>query len=325
MYNSIFTNKISIAPMLDWSDRHYRYFMRKLTVKVLLYTEMVVADAIIHGHKDKLLQFTSEESPIIVQLGGSDPEKLAIASKICQDYGYDGINLNVGCPSDRVKSGNFGACLMNDPILVAKCIDKMQQSCSLPISIKHRIGLGYENNFDFLLNFINIISSAGCKDFIIHARNAILTGLSPKQNREIPILKYDYVYQIKQLFPQLNIVINGGIKTKDDIKQHLTDVDGVMIGREAYYNPYLFNDFDLEFYHHNHPIKTRYEVAYSMIEYLEQQATLNIPLHYITRHMVGLYHGKPNAKQWRFGVTQGMQRDSSIQSYLELLSNIRYS
>lgn len=324
MNRNIFHNKISVAPMLDWSDRHYRYFMRQISKQVLLYTEMIVADAIIHGDIDKILGFNVGENPIIVQLGGSDYKKLAIASKICQQYGYDGINLNVGCPSNRVKSGNFGACLMQDPLLVSDCVKAMQDSCDLPISVKHRIGLGYEYNFDFLYNFVEKIAKIGCQDFIIHARNAILNGLSPKQNREVPPLKYEYVYNLKQLFPNLNIIINGGIKIKEDINNHLQQVDGVMIGREAYYNPYLFNDFDNTFYVGNQTlIKTRKEVAYAMVDYLQLENKLNnTPLHYITRHMVGLYHGMPNAKYWRFGVTQLIQKDNSIDCYLKLLANL---
>jgi tRNA-dihydrouridine synthase A len=318
----VFQNKISIAPMLDWSDKHYRYFMRQISKQVLLYTEMIVADAIIYGDNNKILGFNNLENPVVVQLGGSDPKKLASASKICQKYGYNGINLNVGCPSSRVKSGNFGACLMNEPLLVGDCIKAMQDSCDLPISIKHRIGLGYDYNFDFLCDFVAKIAKVGCHDFIIHARNAILNGLSPKQNREIPPLKYEYIYQLKQLFPNLNIIINGGIKTKDEINKHLQEIDGVMIGREAYYNPYLFIDFDNEFYFNDNLIKTRKEIAYSLLNYLELQAKMNVPLHYITRHMVGLYYGMPNAKYWRFGVTQLIQQNNSIDCYLKLLANL---
>ena len=310
--------------MLDWSDRHFRYFMRQISKNVLLYTEMVVSDAIIHGNRDKLLQIAPTESPVIIQLGGSDPRKLAIATQICQDYGYSGINLNVGCPSNRVRSGNFGACLMADPNLVAKCFEAMNSVSNLPISIKHRTGLGYQYSFEFLYNFVRIVSGAGCRDFIIHARNAILDGLSPKQNRDVPPLCYDYVYQLKQLLPSLNIIINGGIKTKEAIKHHLNHVDGVMIGREVYHNPYLFADFDLEFYNQHQTIKTRQQIANAMIDYLEYQSKLNVPLYHITRHMLGLYYSMPNATKWRYALTQEIRKHNHINTYLQLLSDIKF-
>jgi tRNA-dihydrouridine synthase A len=315
--------KVSIAPMLDWTDRHYRYFMRQITKRTELYTEMIVADAILHGNLERLLSFDNTEPPLVLQLGGSDPEKLSAASRIALQYGYSGINLNVGCPSDRVKSGNFGACLMQDAHLVASCIRAMQNEVEIPVSIKHRTGLNYNYDYEYLRDFVGIVADTGCKHFIVHARNAILSGLSPKQNREIPPLRYDFVYQLKQDFPNLNIVINGGIKTVTEIHAHLAHVDEVMLGREAYYNPYLFAGFDELFFGVETPgsgaVASREKIARGMIPYLEQCAKDNIYLHHVTRHMIGLYHGCPNAKIWRYTLTNEMIKTNNIRTYIDLL------
>lgn len=315
---------ISIAPMLDWTDRHYRYFIRQITKHTTLYTEMIVDQAIIHGNTEQLLAFNPIESPVIVQLGGSNPALLAKASKICQGYGYAGINLNVGCPSKRVKSGNFGACLMEEPALVAECLNSMQQEVTIPVSIKHRTGLGYEYDYTKLSEFIEIITTkTKCNEFIIHARNAILDKLSPKQNREIPPLRYDYVYQIKQQYPSLIIHINGGIKTIADIHQHLQYVDGTMLGREAYHNPFILNDFDDEFYNKSPSKKlTRLDIAYNMLDYLVSASQQNIPLHHITKHMLGLFHGQANAKLWRYTLSQIMRNNNDIKLYTDLLAKL---
>ena len=310
---------ITIAPMLDWSDRHYRYFMRQITRCTTLYTEMIVADAIIHGNKERLLGFDQIEKPVVVQLGGCDPKKLAIAAKTCEEYGYSAINLNVGCPSERVKSGNFGACLMADSSLVANCIKSMQDAVSIPVTVKHRIGLNDNNEYNFVHDFVATLASNGCKHFVVHARNAILGGLSPKQNREIPPLKYDYVYQLKRDFEDLEFVINGGIKTVSEINTHLSYVDGVMLGREAYYNPYLFSDFDNLYYGATSSVPSRIEIAQSMIPYLEEAIKKDIYLHHITRHMIGLFHGMPNAKVWRYQLTNEIIKTNSIDTYLKLL------
>lgn len=310
---------IAIAPMLDWTDSHYRYFMRQITSNTVLYTEMIVADAIVHGNLPKLLGFNQIEHPIIVQLGGSDPAKLSHASKICEAYGYNGINLNVGCPSDRVKSGNFGACLMEHPKLVSNCIKAMQDSVNIPISIKQRIGLNYNYDYNYFRDFVVQISETGCNEFIIHARNAVLTGLSPKQNREIPPLHYEYVYRLKQELPKLHITINGGIKTITEIQEHLKHVDGVMIGREAYYNPYLFAKIDQDFFNSSKITPTRLEIATGMISYLETCIKNNIYLHHITRHMIGLYHGQANAKIWRHQLTNEIIKTNRIETYLKLI------
>lgn len=313
---------ISIAPMLDWSDRHYRFFMRQITKHTLLYTEMVVADAIIHGKKERLLGFDLEELPVIAQIGGSDPVKLALASKEMSKYGYSGVNLNVGCPSDRVKSGNFGACLMQEPKLVAECIKAMQDAVTIPVSIKQRIGINYNYEYGYLSDFVFQVAETGCKDFIIHARNAVLTGLSPKQNREIPPLKYDFVYKLKQDFPALNIVINGGIKTLAEIDMHLAHVDGVMLGREAYYNPYLFSTVDQTYFNAPTTILTRNEIALLMEDYLIKMHNKGVKLHHITRHMLGLYYGCAHAKLWRHTLAQEVLKTNSVDTYSNLLKII---
>jgi tRNA-dihydrouridine synthase A len=310
---------IAIAPMLDWSDRHYRYFMRQITKNTTLYSEMIVADAIIHGNCDRLLGFDKAELPVVVQLGGSDPAKLAIAAKTCEKYGYSAINLNVGCPSDRVQSGNFGACLMRDAALVANCVKSMQDAVSMPVTVKHRIGLDENNEYSFVHDFVATLASNGCSHFVVHARNAILNGLSPKQNREIPPLKYEYVYQLKRDFPELEFVINGGIKTVSEIETHLEHVDGVMLGREAYYNPYLFSNFDNLWYDSNQQVRSRIEIAQAMLPYLKQALKNDIYLHHITRHMIGLYHGCPNAKVWRYQLTNEIIKTNSIDTYTRLL------
>lgn len=313
---------VSIAPMLDWTDRHYRYFMRQITRHTILYTEMVVADAIIHGDRDKLLEFSDEENPLVLQLGGSEPQKLALAGKIALEYGYREINLNCGCPSDKVQSGSFGACLMREPELINDCVKSLQDSTSLPITIKHRIGLDYDYNYDYLYNFVDTISKSNCTKFIVHARNAVLQGLSPKQNREVPPLKYDYVYQLKKDFPQLEIIINGGIKALDEITTHLMNVDGVMLGREAYYNPYLFAHCDQLFYQAQDSAKSRLTIANSMIPYLENLARKGGRLHHATRHMIGLYHGCPRAKLWRQTLTTQIIRSNSIDDYIKLVEQM---
>jgi tRNA-dihydrouridine synthase A len=317
----MYFEKISVAPMLDWTDRHYRYFMRLISQRTVLYTEMIVADAIIHGQRDKLLEFNQDEQHVVLQLGGSNPEKLSQAAIIAKEYGYTEFNLNCGCPSDKVQVGNFGASLMSDPILVGECINAINEATGLPATLKHRIGLDYEYRYDFVANFVHHLSeNTNCKKFIVHARNAILKGLSPKQNRDVPPLKYDYVYQLKQDFPNLHIVMNGGIKTTNDIDTHLSQVDGAMLGREAYYNPYLFADFDQRYFGSSKPIKTRFEVATQMAPYLENILENQGKLHYATRHMIGLYHGCKHAKLWRQTLTTKLIHNNSIDEYKELVN-----
>ncbi len=290
---------LSVAPMLDWSTSHCRYFHRLLTKQTLLYSEMVTTGAIIHGDRQRHLSFNQEEQPIALQLGGSSPKDLALCSKIAEDYAYNEVNLNVGCPSDRVQNGRFGACLMAEPQLVAECIDAMQAATLLPVTVKSRIGIDDLDSYEALVNFIEIVSATGCKTFILHARKAWLSGLSPKQNREVPPLRYDIVQQIKQDFPHLEIIINGGIKSIEQTEALLQSLDGVMIGREAYHNPYLLAEVDALFFKQSTAIKTRQEIVLELIPYIQSQLSVGVKLHSITRHILGLFHGVAGARAWR--------------------------
>ena len=285
--------------MMDWTDRHCRHFHRLLTQNSILYTEMVTTGALLHGDTHRFLRFDSAEHPIALQLGGNDPKQLAQCSQIAFDYGYDEINLNVGCPSDRVQSGRFGACLMKQANLVADCVDAMRAKVHLPVTVKCRIGVDDFDQYEFLHHFIETITAAGCSTFIIHARKAWLQGLSPKQNREIPPLHYDTVYQIKKDFPHLHIVINGGIKTYENIEQQLQHIDGVMIGREAYQNPYFLAELDHRFCQPNEAIISRQQVVEGLLPYVEQQLSDGVPLKSITRHILGLFNSLPGARAWR--------------------------
>lgn len=289
---------ISVAPMMDCTDRHDRYFLRLIAPDVLLYSEMITAQAIKHGDKDHLLAFNAAEHPVALQLGGSDPEMLANAAKIGEQYGYDEINLNVGCPSPRVSAGRFGACLMLEPQLVAECVSAMQAHVKIPVTVKCRIGVDHQDSYEQLHAFIALMGYTGIKTIIIHARKAWLNGLSPKQNREIPPLQYDVVYRIKQDFPQLNIIINGGIKTLADIDAHLSHVDGVMIGRAAYANPYLLADIQ-QHYFSSPSVLSRHDVIRRLFPYIAQMLATGVRLHSITRHLHGLFQGVPGAARWR--------------------------
>ncbi|PCJ20745.1 MAG: tRNA dihydrouridine(20/20a) synthase DusA [Candidatus Cloacimonadota bacterium] len=314
-------NPISIAPMMDYTDRHYRYFMRQISKKVLLYTEMVVSSTIKYASKDgrldKYLGFSPQELPLCIQLGGNNPQELGEASIICQDYGYSEINLNVGCPSNRVQSGAFGACLMKNPNLVAECLLTMKNKVSIPISVKHRIGVDDLDSYEDLSNFIKIVSSVGVNKFIIHARKAWLQGLSPKENRTVPPLRYEEVYQIKKDFPHLNIEINGQIKTIQQISTNLEKVDGVMIGREAYENPWLFSEFDTTFYHQkSNPSSSREEVLLKMREYPQILKNLHLSPHSFIRHMMGLYKGIKGARNYRSFLTEKIQEKVTNEQFL---------
>jgi tRNA-dihydrouridine synthase A len=276
-----------VAPMMDWSDRHYRYFMRQIAAQARVYTEMITTGALIHGDVDRHLAFSREEHPIALQLGGSEPEDLVHGARLGEKYGYDEINLNIGCPSERVQRGAFGACLMAEPELVARCVRAIREAVPLPVTVKHRIGIDQVEGYRFVRDFVGTVSQAGCRTFIVHARNAVLKGLSPKENREIPPLKYHYVHQLKRDFPQLEIVINGGITTRAQIEGQLAEVDGVMLGRAAYHDPWLLAD----------PGKRRVDVVQRMVEYARRHC--DVPLRAIARHMLGLYHGLPRARLWR--------------------------
>jgi len=294
-----YKHPVSIAPMMDYTDRHDRYFLRLISARVLLYTEMVTAPAIVHGNAERLLQYNQEEHPIAVQFGGSQPQELAVCAKLADKAGYDEINLNVGCPSDRVQSGKFGACLMAEPKLVAECVTAMQAETSKPVTVKNRIGIDEQDSYEFLREFIEAQAEAGCGTFAIHARKAWLKGLSPRENREIPELVYERVYLLKQDYPELNIIINGGIKTLADMQMHLQYVDGVMIGREAYHNPWILAEADQLFYAGEAQPKTRQDIVKAYMQYMQRQMDQGIPLSRMSRHMLGLFHGQPGARSWR--------------------------
>jgi tRNA-dihydrouridine synthase A len=292
--------RFCIAPMLDCTDRHDRYFLRLFSKHIFLYSEMITTQAILHGDRDYLLGFDETEHPVAVQLGGSDPVQLAEVARICADYGYDEINLNVGCPSDRVQSGAFGACLMARPEQVAECVLAMKAAVDIPVTVKHRTGIDERDSWDELLHFTQVQVDAGVDALIIHARKAWLSGLSPKQNRDIPPLQYEWVYELKRRFPGTQIIINGGIKTLDQSKAHLQQVDGVMLGREPYANPYLLATVDVEIFGDDSiEVPTRRQVLERFYPYLQMQLDRGMPLTHIVRHIIGLYHGQPNSRLWR--------------------------
>lgn len=299
--------KISVAPMLDWTDRHCRMFHRQITRHTWLYTEMITTGALLHGDVGRHLDFNQEEHPVALQLGGSDPKALAQCAKLGEQWGYDEINLNCGCPSARVQKGAFGACLMGESNLVADCVKAMRDAVSIDVTVKHRIGLDDQDSYDFVRDFIGTVAQSGCDTFIVHARNAILNmRLSPKDNRHIPPLKYDVAYQLKRDFPDLEIILNGGISTLEQIDQHLAHVDGVMIGREAYHNPYLMAEFDARYYEEDVDPKSREVVIQAMLPYLRHQLELygrysggRLRLNSMTRHMIGLAVGVPGARAFR--------------------------
>jgi len=298
------TYPLSIAPMMDRTDRHYRYFMRQITRRTLLYTEMITSAAIKHGDKDYLLGFSPEENPIALQVGGDNPQDLAECAKLAEAIGYDEINLNVGCPSDRVQSGSFGACLMKTPDRVAKCIEAMVGATNIPVSVKHRIGVDDLDRYEDMQNFVRILAESGCQRFSVHARKAWLQGLSPKDNREVPPLRYPDVHRLKKEFPHLFIEINGGFITLEQVHEQLQHVDAVMIGRAAYDNPYLFATSDREFFGDQAPIRSRVEVAEAMIDYIDEWTSKGVRLNKITRHMLQLFHGQAGSRLWKRIITE---------------------
>ncbi|HUG97936.1 MAG TPA: tRNA dihydrouridine(20/20a) synthase DusA [Gammaproteobacteria bacterium] len=294
---------IAVAPMMDWTDRHCRYFLRLLSPHALLYTEMVTAQAIGYGNRDQLLAFDPAERPLALQVGGSDPDMLAGAAKIGAHYGYDEINLNVGCPSDRVQSGRFGACLMARPALVRDCVAAMRGAVDVPVTVKSRIGIDDHEDYGFLRDFVGTVAESGCDVFIVHARNAILSGLSPKANREVPPLRYEYVYRLKQEFPQLFIMLNGGVRDLAAVHAHLARVDGVMIGREAYHNPYFLAELAQAL--HGAELPARGDIMAAFLEYIERRLAEGVRLSAMTRHVLGLYLGRPGARGWRRHLAEG--------------------
>ena len=285
--------------MMDWTDRHCRYFHRLISRHTWLYTEMVTTGALLFGDVARHLAFTAQEAPVALQLGGSEPGDLARAAKLGEQCGYDEINLNCGCPSERVQRGAFGACLMNEPTLVADSVKAMRDTVGVPVTVKHRIGVDAVEDYSFVRDFVGAVADAGCEVFIVHARNAILKGLSPKENREIPPLKYDYAYRLKRDFPALEIIINGGIKTLDEVELHLEHVDGVMLGREAYHNPYILAEVDTRFYGAATPVPSREQIETGLVDYCDAELARGAFLGAITRHALGLYRGVAGARGWR--------------------------
>ncbi len=292
--------RLSVAPMMDWTDRHCRFFHRLLTRHTLLYTEMVTTGALTHGDVQRHLRFNTEEHPVALQLGGSDPHDLAYAARLGAQWGYNEINLNCGCPSDRVQRGAFGACLMNEPQTVADGVKAMRDVVDVPVTVKHRIGIDRIESYGFVRDFVGTVAEAGCEVFIVHARNAWLDGLSPKENREIPPLRYELAHQLKRDFPSLTIAVNGGIKTTEQIAEHLQQVDGAMVGREAYYNPWTLSTWDATFFDDHHPLPSRESVEDAMVNYMERaHAEDGCPWYPIARHMLGLHHGQRGGRLWR--------------------------
>ncbi len=306
----------AVAPMLDWTDRHCRYFHRLISRHTWLYTEMVTTGALIHGDIARHLDFSEEEHPVALQLGGCDPEELAVCAKFGEKWGYDEINLNCGCPSERVQKGAFGACLMKESSLVAQCIKAIQDAVSIDVSVKHRIGVDDVCSYSFVCDFMGELAEAGCRIFIVHARNAILKGLSPKENRVVPPLHYETVHQLKKDFPDCQIILNGGIETLEQVAEQLVYVDGVMIGRAAYHHPYRMASFDARFYGDDVPVKTPAEIVEAMIPYIDRQLSLygasGLRLQGITRHMLGLMTGLPGARRFRQILSDTSRNDPAI-------------
>lgn len=293
------SRRFCVAPMMDWTDRHCRFFLRQLSKHTLLYTEMITTGALLHGDAQRFLRHDETEHPLALQLGGSNPGELAACAQLVESAGYDELNLNVGCPSDRVQNNMIGACLMGHPTLVADCVKAMRDAVSIPVTVKHRIGIDGRDSYAELCDFVGQVSEAGCRSLIVHARIAILTGLSPKENREIPPLRYDVAQQLKRDFPDLEITLNGGIKTLAECREHLLTFDGVMLGRETYHNPYLLARVDQELFGSPTPMASRHDALERLRPYIEHHLTEGGALHHITRHVLGLGQGFPGARRFR--------------------------
>ena len=316
---------VSVAPMMDCTDRHERFFLRLISKNILLYTEMVVDEAINRGDKKKLLEFNINEKPVALQLGGSSPKLLSEATKVGEDFGYDEINLNLGCPSRKVEKNRFGACLMKEPNLVADCLTEMQSKTNLPVTIKTRIGYDNVEDYENLHNFISTLKSTGIKTFIIHARKAMLGKFTPKQNLNIPPLKYEFVYKLKEDFPNEEIIINGGITSVDQIKPHLEKTDGVMIGRAAYHTPYLLADIEKEIFN-NEDIPSRQDVIEQLIPYVKDELKKGTRLNQIMRHTLGLFHGQSGASHWKRYLSENMcVRDADVKKIDHIMDKIKYN
>ena len=315
--------KVSVAPMMDCTDKHERYFLRLISKNVLLYTEMIVSEAIDRGDKKKLLSFNLKEKPVALQLGGSSPKLLSQASKIGEEFGYDEINLNLGCPSKKVQKNKFGACLIKEPNLVAECLSKMQLSTNLPVTVKTRIGYDDVEDYENLYNFINLLKSTGIKTFIIHARKAMLGKFTPKQNLNIPPLKYEMVYKLKEDFKDLEIIINGGITSVDQIKNHLNKTDGVMIGRSVYHSPYLLADIENEIFN-NQEIPSRQEVIEKLVPYVKEEIKKGTRMNQIMRHTLGLFHGQTGSSFWKRYLSENMcVRDADVKKIDHIMDKVK--
>ena len=312
--NTTIDRRLSVAPMMQHTDRHCRYLLRLISRQTLLYTEMVTTGALLHGDRRRFLGFDDSEHPLALQLGGSEPDQLAECARIAEDWGYDEVNLNIGCPSDRVQSGRFGACLMAEPMLVAKCVAAMRNACSLPVTVKTRIGIDHRDSYDDLLAFIEPVSAAGCDVFIVHARKAWLKGLSPKENRSKPPLHYERVHQLKRDFPSLTIILNGGIETLQDVQTQLMYVDGAMIGRAAYQNPYMLANADRFIFGLDSDIPDRETIVEQFGFYIQQEIAAGTRLHQMTRHLMGLYQGQAGARAFRrILCEEGQRSDAGIE------------
>ena len=318
MSKKILDRRFCVAPMLDWSDRHCRVFWRQLSSHAVLYTEMITTGALIHGDQARHLDFSDIEHPVALQLGGSDPDALAISVRMAEKWQYDEVNLNCGCPSDRVQNGFFGACLMSRPSLVADCVKAMKDAGDIPITVKHRIGIDEQEGYGPLQEFVGAIAEAGTDAIIVHARKAWLQGLSPKENREIPPLNYDLVYQLKQDFPDLEIIINGGIQTLADASSHLSHVDGIMMGRSAYQTPYILAEVDAHFYQQAATNKTRRDIIHDLLPYIEKELANGTRLNHMTRHILGLFNGQAGGKLFRRHISEHAHKPGAG---LEVLSD----
>ena len=312
---------VSVAPMMDWTDKHCRYFYRLLSQYTQLYTEMITSKAILKGDNNRLLDYNAVEHPLVLQIGGSDPVEMADCAVIAKRWGYDAVNINVGCPSDRVMSGSFGACLMREPDLVASCVESMIEACDIPVSVKSRIGIDEMESYDELSDFVYRIHKKGCQHFIIHARKAWLHGLSPKQNRTIPPLNYPWVYEIKKDFPRLKITINGGITNTKEVLNHLKRVDGVMLGRAIYNEPFTLTEIDSHVFGVSGAKKSREKIVIEYIKYIERQHKLGVPVRAMTRHILGLYHGQKNAKMFRRLLSGNTVDLSHLNEWLNFANN----
>lgn len=308
MSSNTLDRRLSVAPMLDWTDRHCRYFLRLISRLTLLYTEMVTTGALLHGNRERFLRFDPSEHPVALQLGGSDPIDMAVCARMGEEHGYDEINMNLGCPSDRVRSGRFGACLMAAPVLVADCVAAMKEAVSVPVTVKTRIGIDERDSYEELCGLVGALVSAGCNALIVHARKAWLRGLSPKENRTVPPLRYEVVRRLKEDFPTLPIAINGGFTDLAQAKSLLRELDGVMIGRAAYRNPWLLAAADREIFGDDQEIFTRHQVLEAFIPYVERELAVGVPLNAMTRHILGLFQGRPGARRWRRTISENAHR-----------------